>query len=72
MMTGLGAVIAFIPAAIAEAKLTKQQKLSEKIAVMLAIKDFNNAKQFADFSKSDNFDYVQSIQGNSKVFSDFI
>ncbi len=72
IMTGLGAVVAFIPAAIAEAKLTKQQKLSEKIAVMLAIKDFNNAKQFADFNKHDNIDYTQSLQGNSKIFSDFI
>ena len=72
IMTGLGAVIAFIPAAITEAKLTKQQKLSEKIAVMLAIKDFNNTKQFADFSQQNNFDYAQSIQGSSKIFSDFI
>lgn len=47
LYTGLGAVIAFIPAAIAEAKLTKQQKLSEKIAAMLAIKDIQDARKFA-------------------------
>ena len=46
IMTGLGAVIAFIPAAIVEAKLTKQQKLSEKIAAFSAIKELDDYKQF--------------------------
>ncbi len=71
VMIGLGAVVAFIPAAIAEAKLTKQQKLAEKIAAMLTIKDFN-PKQFADYETSINSDFYQNLQGNSKIFSDFI
>lgn len=62
MLTGLGAVIAFIPAAIIEAKLTKQQKLSEKIAVMLALKELNQNK-----SKQEEL----MPQPYSKVFSDF-
>lgn len=62
MLTGLGAVIAFIPAAIIEAKLTKQQKLSEKIAAMLALKDLNKIKQ-------ENTPFMS--QEPSKVFNDF-
>ncbi len=62
MLTGLGAVIAFIPAAIIEAKLTKQQKLSEKIAAMLALKDLNKIKP-------ENTPFISQEQ--SKVFNDF-
>lgn len=55
LFTGVGALIAFIPAAILEAKLTRQQKLSEKIAAMLAIKDIQDTKKFAasDRTKKD-------------------
>lgn len=69
LMTGLGAVAAFIPAAIIEAKLTKQQKLSEKIAAMLAIKDLNNINKFAntkDISKNPDI-----INSQSNVFKEF-
>ncbi len=62
MLTGLGAVIAFIPAAIIEAKLTKQQKLSEKIAAMLALKDLKQ-------NKVEQEQFI--LQQTSKVFSDF-
>jgi len=42
LFTGIGAVAAFIPAAVIEAKLTKQQKLAEKIAAMKSVKDIEN------------------------------
>ena len=69
MLTGLGAILAFIPAAIVEAKLTKEQKLSEKIAAMLAIKDIQDVNKFADTSKTD---YLKIFSGNSEIFKDFI
>ena len=47
LLTGIGAVIAFIPAAIIEAKLTKQQKTAEKIAAMLAVKDIENSEKLS-------------------------
>ncbi len=70
ILTGLGAVIAFIPAAIIEAKLTKQQKLSEKIAVMLAIKDLNNKSSDSSSLKSKNYNYEN--MSFSSIFNDFI
>ncbi len=70
MLTGLGAVIAFIPAAIIEAKLTRQQKLSEKIAAMLAIKDIDNVNLFAeDFAL---YSGSKCQKNNPAVFSEFI
>lgn len=54
LFTGLGAIMAFIPAAIIEAKLTKQQKLSEKIAAMLSIKDIQDERKFAQTDKTRN------------------
>lgn len=42
-----GAIAAFIPAAVIEAMLTKQQKTAEKTAAMLTIKETNNPKLFA-------------------------
>ncbi len=65
LLTGLGAVIAFIPAAIVEAKLTKQQKLSEKIAAMLAVKDIQDVKKFVHKSEKSNVSY-----SGSNVFKD--
>ena len=47
MFKAIGAVLAFIPAAYIEAVLTKQQKLSEKTAVMKASQDLQDTKQFA-------------------------
>ncbi|MBQ3642735.1 hypothetical protein II906_12540 [bacterium] len=47
LLKGLGAVAAFIPAAIIEAKLTTQQKLAEKSAVMMALNDNSETKNFA-------------------------
>lgn len=69
LMTGLGAVAAFIPAAIIEAKLTKQQKLSEKIAVMLAMKDLNNINKFAD--SENNSKNQNTIKPQSNIFKEF-
>lgn len=43
----IGAILAFIPAAYIEAVLTKQQKLSEKTAVMLASDELQDTKSFA-------------------------
>ena len=68
-LTGIGAVIAFIPAAIIEVKLTKQQKLSEKIAAMLAIKRMENSALFIQNSNN----YRSTINtSNSSIFKDFI
>lgn len=47
LFKAVGAVIAFIPAAYIEAVLTKQQKLSEKTAVMKATNELKDSKQFA-------------------------
>ncbi len=74
MLTGLGAVIAFIPAAIIEAKLTKQQKLSEKIAAMLAIKDLQDVTLFADNSSENGSDFSDFYAQKRlpAVFSEFL
>jgi len=69
LLTGLGAVIAFIPAAIIEAKLTKQQKLSEKIAAMMAIKDIQNPNIFEDSAYNKDFKIPLNY---SKVFKEFV
>ena len=71
IMTGLGAVIAFIPAAYIEAKLVKQQKLSEKIASMLAIKDIQDERLFKDDTVN-SFDFSNSPKVYSKTFEEFI
>ncbi|MCD7878845.1 MAG: hypothetical protein LUG16_02800 [Candidatus Gastranaerophilales bacterium] len=67
LFTAAGAVIAFIPAAIAEAVLTKQQKLAEKTAVMLAIKDLKDYKKYAVPENKTN-----TNNHASEIFSDFI
>ena len=73
VMTGLGAIITFMPAAYIEAKLVKQQKLSEKIAAMLAIKDIQNEKLFIN-NKSQAEDKNHSLVPNmySKTFEEFM
>ena len=71
LMTGLGAVIAFIPAAFIEAKLVKQQKLSEKIASMLAIKDIQDERLFKDNTVNSG-DFLNSPQIYSKTFEEFM
>ena len=68
-LTGIGAIIAFIPAAIIEAKLTKQQKLSEKIASMLAIKKMQDSSLFAKSSTKSN---SKIETNNSYIFENFI
>lgn len=70
IFTGLGAMIAFIPAAIIEAKLTKQQKLAEKIAAMKTIKNIQDTKLFLDNSTSINKKSF-SIEENNSIFKDF-
>lgn len=71
MMTGIGAVIAFIPAAIIETKLTKQQKLAEKSSVMLTIKELDDIKKFADNTNSDYYDSNSIINKTSSIFKEF-
>ena len=66
MFKGIGAVIAFIPAAIAEAKLTKQQKTAEKIASMLSIKDMEDYRKFAPEEQNCTSSF------SSNIFNDFI
>lgn len=72
LYTGIGAIVAFIPAAILEAKLTKQQKLSEKIAAMLAIKDLQDYKMFADNSNNSQSTYFEIKNNSSSIFKEFI
>jgi hypothetical protein len=67
VLTGLGAVIAFIPAAIVEAKLTKQQKLSEKIAAMLAIEELNDTSKFNQQTNEQT-----NSDKNPLIFKEFI
>ena len=70
LFTGLGAVVAFIPAAIIEAKLTKQQKLAEKIAAMKTIKDIQNPLLFLDKETNTNQD-IKIPKTFSRAFKDF-
>lgn len=53
LYTGLGAIIGFIPTALAEMAFTKEQKKAEKIASMLSIKDIQNTRKFADKNKKE-------------------
>ena len=71
LLTGLGAIIAFIPAAIIEAKLTKQQKLSEKIAAMLAIKEIQNPSIFENESNSISLSNSQINKNIPDIFANF-
>ena len=71
MLTGLGAVVAYIPAAIIEAKLTKQQKLSEKTAVMLALEDMQDISKYADKEEKSTMFSIPLNNYNSEVFKDF-
>ncbi len=68
LFMGIGAVITFIPAAITEAKLTKQQKSAEKIAAMLAIKDMDNISQFMTKNKNTEFNFNSA----PSIFKEFI
>ncbi len=67
---GLGAVITFIPAAILEAKLTKQQKLSEKTAAAMTINSFKDERKFLDNSASNIFSDIK-LTRKSRVFEEF-
>ncbi len=71
VLTGLGAVLAFIPAAIIEAKLTKQQKLSEKIASMLAIKEIQNPAIFENKLNDIHYSNFQFNKNIPDIFADF-
>lgn len=48
LMTAIGTIAGFIPIAVMEAKFTKQQKIAEKISIMLAMKDLESPKKFAE------------------------
>ena len=70
ILMGLGAVLAFIPAAITEAKLTKEQKTAEKIAAMDAYSDIENV---LNFKSHDNKNLKSDIQFNkAEIFKDFV
>lgn len=69
LYSGIGAIMAFIPAAIIEAKLTSQQKIAEKIAAMKTIKDIKNPNLFLDNSVSNN---IFRQENHSDIFKDFI
>lgn len=67
----MGALIAFIPAAIAEAKFTKEQKSAEKSAVALAIKDIKNPMMFADLN-NDFENNIFEFKNSSKIFKNLL
>ena len=71
LFTGLGAIIAFIPAAIIEERLTKQQKLSEKVAAMLAIKEIQNPSIFENESNSISLPNSQINKNIPDIFANF-
>lgn len=69
LFTGIGAAIAFIPAAIIEAKLTRQQKLAEKIAAMRTIKDLQDSSLFLNNPEAK----IKFIDENTaEIFKDFV
>ena len=69
MLTGIGAIVAFIPAAIVEAKLTKQQKLAEKTSVMLSLNDMQDVRKFALNENASKNDYKNQ---KADIFKDFL
>ncbi len=71
MMTALGTIVGFIPIAIMEAKFTKEQKKAEKISSMLAIKNLENPRKFADFSNKE-FENLKSAEDFSSTFKEFL
>ncbi len=71
MFIGLGALLAFIPAAIVEAKLTKEQKKAEKIAAMISIKDIKNNLKFTTPNYKDNKIFNNNLQNMSDIFKEF-
>lgn len=70
LFTGIGAAMAFVPAAIVEAKLTKQQKLAEKIAAMKTIKNLQDANMFLGDENSPYYN-LKMPSNHSKIFTDF-
>ena len=71
MMTAIGTVVGFIPIAIMEAKFTNEQKKAEKISSMLAIKNLENPRKFADFSNKE-FENLKSAEDFSSTFKEFL
>ena len=71
MMTAIGTLVGFIPIAIMEAKFTNEQKKAEKISTMLAIKDLENPRKFADFSNKE-FENLKSAEDFSSTFKEFL
>lgn len=69
LFMGLGAIIAFIPAALAEAKLTAVQKRSEKNAVLKSINDLKNPRIFCEIP--DEKYNINLKNKKSKIFSEF-
>lgn len=69
LFKGLGAVIAFIPAAVAEAKLTAVQKRAEKNSVIKSINDIKNPRIFCEIP-DDKYNFYFNNK-KSKVFSEF-
>lgn len=68
LYTGLGAIIGFIPTAIAEIVFTKEQKKAEKIAAMLSIKDLQDYRKFADKNKKE-INYIEQDE-TSTIFNE--
>ena len=64
----LGAIIGFIPTAIAEIVFTKEQKKAEKIAAMLSIKDLQDYRKFADKNKKE-INYIEQDE-TSTIFNE--
>lgn len=68
LATAIGTIVGFLPIAIMEAKFTAEQKKAERIATMLAMKDLEDTKKFADYSSSE-YENIHMPTTHSKVFN---
>lgn len=76
LLTGLGAVVLFIPAALSEYYLTAMQRNSLRISSMLASKELDDHRRFANYddkSFKQQFDssYAFSSKSMSNSFANF-
>lgn len=68
VLTALGAIIGFIPAAITEAKFTQQQKIAEKIAAMKSVKDLETSSLFYNPEEINNY---KTFTSKTNILSNF-
>lgn len=69
LFSAIGAILAFIPAAAIEAKLTKEQKLAEKISAMRTLKNIQDTNLFLSNTTKTN---SEKKEKTSEIFKDFL